>query len=111
MVFNQKHSFRPMPKITNCVDDSLRKSMFQLNFSNIIPFRMVKIRATKSMEVREKKRVKNLENNIASARLDAVKELRLPDRFTIELIILFKSGGYKGKKDIIFSHFSICCSY
>lgn len=72
---------------------------------------MVKIRATKSVEARGKKGVQNLENSIASVRLDAVKELSLPDRLTIELIIIFKSGGYKGKTDVIFSHFSIRCSY
>jgi hypothetical protein len=50
---------------------------------------MVKIRPRKKV-------VKNLENSITSTKLDAVRELRLPGRFTIELdIFLIKSRGHK----------------
>jgi hypothetical protein len=39
--------------------------------------------------------LKNLENSIASAELDAVEELRLTDRLTVELIFLLKPRGHK----------------
>jgi hypothetical protein len=48
------------------------------------------------MEARGKNVSINQENGIVSARLDAERELRLPDRLTIELVIfLLKPRGHK----------------